>query len=167
MSIRNRDSETKMTVSIVIPAYNEAKTVKKVVEVINSLNCVDEIIVVDDGSIDGTADIAQKAGATVISHSKNKGKGAAIKTGFESSNGDIVAFIDADLKNLTASQVENIIKPILDGKADITKTKFKRKNCTNRKQTHKHIKLRNASKKSFIKSFIKKLLISLLLTFLY
>jgi glucosyl-3-phosphoglycerate synthase len=116
-----------MTVSIVIPAYNESKTVGKVVKVINSLDYINEIIVVDDGSFDETANIAQNAGATVILHSKNKGKGAAIKTGFENSTGDIVAFIDADLKNLTAKQVENIIKPILDGKADITKTKFKRK----------------------------------------
>ncbi len=127
MSIRNRGSEPKMTVSIVIPAYNESKTVGKVVKVVSSSDCVDEIIVVDDGSYDETAEVAQKAGATVIVHSKNEGKGAAIKTGFENSNGDIVAFIDADLKNLTSSQVENIIKPILDGKADITKTKFKRK----------------------------------------
>ncbi len=116
-----------MTVSIVIPAYNESKTVEKVIKVINSLDCVSEIIVVDDGSSDETANIAQNAGATVIVHSKNKGKGAAIKTGFENSTGDIVAFIDADLKNLTSKQVEKIIKPILDGKADITKTKFKRK----------------------------------------
>lgn len=126
-SIKNRGSKTKMTVSIVIPAYNESKTVGKVVKVINGLDCVDEIIVVDDGSFDETAKAAQDAGATVIVHSRNKGKGAAIKTGFENSNGDIVAFIDADLKNLTSRQVENIIKPILDGKADITKTKFKRK----------------------------------------
>jgi glucosyl-3-phosphoglycerate synthase len=126
-SIKNRGSAAKMTVSIVIPAYNESKTVGKVVKVINSLDCVNEIIVVDDGSFDETAEVAQNAGATVILHSKNKGKGAAIKTGFENSNGDIVAFIDADLKNLTVKQVENIIKPILDGRADITKTKFKRK----------------------------------------
>ena len=126
-SIKNRGSETKMTVSIVIPAYNESKTIEKVINVINSLDCVNEIIVVDDGSSDNTASVAQKAGATVILHSKNKGKGAAIKTGFENSNGDVVAFMDADLKNLTAKQVEKIIRPILDGKADVTKTKFKRK----------------------------------------
>lgn len=126
-SIKNRGSKTKMTVSVVIPAYNESKTVEKVIKVINSLDCVNEIIVVDDGSSDETADTAQNAGATVIVHSKNKGKGAAIKTGFENSTGDVVAFIDADLKNLTSRQVEKIVKPILDGKADITKTKFKRK----------------------------------------
>ena len=116
-----------MTVSIVIPAYNESKTIEKVINVISSLDCVNEIIVVDDGSSDDTASVAQKAGATVILHSKNKGKGAAIKTGFENSTGDIVAFMDADLKNLTSKQVEKIIRPILDGKADLTKTKFKRK----------------------------------------
>lgn len=126
-SIKNKGSRTKRTVSIVIPAYNESKTIGKVIKVIQSLDCVNEIIVVDDGSSDGTADVAQNAGATVIVHPKNKGKGAAIKTGFENSTGDIIAFMDADLKNLTAKQVEKIIMPILDGKADLTKTKFKRK----------------------------------------
>lgn len=126
-SIKNRGSETKMTVSVVIPAYNESKTIEKVIKVINSLDFVNEIIVVDDGSSDETAKVARNAGATVISHSKNKGKGTAIKTGFENSNGEIVAFMDADLKNLTSKQVEKIIRPILYGKADLTKTKFKRK----------------------------------------
>ena len=126
-SIKNRGSEAQMTVSIVIPAYNESRTIEKVIKVINSLDYVNEIIVVDDGSSDNTAEIAQNAGAYVITHTKNKGKGAAIKTGFENSTGDIVAFMDADLKNLTSKQVEKIIKPILDGKADLIKTKFKRK----------------------------------------
>jgi len=127
VSIKNRGSEPKMTVSVVIPAYNEVKTVDNVVKVIKSLNYVKEIIVVDDGSTDGTAKVAQNAGAMVIKHSANKGKGAALSTGFENSTGDIVAFIDADLQNLTSKQVENIIMPILEGKADVTKTKFKRK----------------------------------------
>jgi len=126
-SIKNRESEPKMTVSIVIPAYNEAKTVENVVKAAKSLNYIDEIIVVDDGSSDGTSEAAERAGATVIKHLKNKGKGAALNTGFKKSTGDIVAFIDADLQNLTSKQVENIIMPILNGKADVTKTKFKRK----------------------------------------
>ena len=126
-SIKNRGSNTKMSVSIVIPAYNESATVGNVIKVVKRLSIVDEIIVVNDGSTDKTAQLAENAGATVISHKINSGKGAALKTGLENSKGDIVAFIDADLSNLTPNQVEKIIKPILDGKADITKTKFKRK----------------------------------------
>lgn len=116
-----------MTVSVVIPAYNESETVEQVVKVVKSLNYIDEVIVVDDGSTDNTGQIAEKAGAKVIKHLKNKGKGSAIKTGFERSTGDVVAFIDADLHNLSSNQVEDMIKPILEGKADITKTKFRRK----------------------------------------
>jgi len=126
-SIKNRGSNKRMSVSVVIPAYNEAETVEKVVKVIKSLNYIDEVIVVDDGSTDKTGQIAESAGAKVIKHLKNKGKGSAIKTGFERSTGDVVAFIDADLRNLSSNQVEDMIKPILEGKADITKTKFRRK----------------------------------------
>ncbi|MBI5679282.1 MAG: glycosyltransferase [Methanobacterium sp.] len=126
-SIKNRGSDRKMTVSIIIPAYNESKTIEKVINASKSLNYVDEVIVVDDGSLDNTAEVAEKSGAIVIRHATNLGKGSALKTGFKLSKGDIVAFIDADLYNLTSGQIEKIIKPILDGKADITKTKFKRK----------------------------------------
>ncbi len=115
-----------MSVSVVIPAYNESKSVAHVIKVVKSLNIVDEVIVVNDGSSDNTAETAKKAGAIVISHSINQGKGAALKTGFKESKGDIVAFIDADLHNLSSNQIKEMISPILEGKADITKTKFKR-----------------------------------------
>ena len=71
------------SVSIVIPAYNEEATVAKVVSVARKLSYVDEVIVVDDGSTDRTVEEAENAGATVISHIMNEGKGSAIKTGFK------------------------------------------------------------------------------------
>ena len=126
--IRNKaSSTTEMVVSIIIPAFNESKTVKSVIDVVKEMKIVDEIIVVDDGSSDNTAEISKAAGAMVIKHSTNLGKGTALQTGLKNSKGDIVAFIDADITNLTSKQIEKIIKPILEGKADITKTKFKRK----------------------------------------
>jgi glycosyltransferase involved in cell wall biosynthesis len=115
-----------MTVSVIIPAYNEEKNVSSVVKAVKSLNYVDEIIVVNDGSLDATEKIAKEAGAAVISHTKNRGKGAAIETGFKNSKGDIVVFLDADLQKLVPKQVDKMIKPILNGEADVTKTKFKR-----------------------------------------
>jgi glucosyl-3-phosphoglycerate synthase len=115
-----------LSVSVIIPAFNEDKTVGSVVKTVKSLNYIDEIIVVDDGSSDNTAQVAEKAGATIIRHGKNRGKGAAIKTGLKNSKGDIIVFLDADIKNLTPGQVDSIIKPIIAGEADITKTKFKR-----------------------------------------
>ena len=113
-------------VSVIIPAYNEENTVARVVEVIKKVSCVDEIIVVNDWSSDNTAEEASKAGATVITHEVNKGKGEALYTGYKSAECDIIAFIDADIHNLTSKKVEAMIKPILTGKTDITKTKFAR-----------------------------------------
>jgi glucosyl-3-phosphoglycerate synthase len=125
-SIKTTGNNKNLSVSVIIPAYNEEKTVSHVVKVVKSLNYITEVIVVDDGSTDQTSIMASDAGATIINHVKNRGKGAAIKTGFKNSKGDIVVFLDADIKNLTKTQVDNIIKPIMNGEADITKTKFKR-----------------------------------------
>ncbi|MDL2246060.1 glycosyltransferase [Methanobrevibacter sp. OttesenSCG-928-K11] len=115
-----------LTISVIIPAYNEEDTVAKVVNVIKKISYIDEIVVVDDGSTDNTAENAKKAGAKVISHDTNLGKGAAIKTGFKKTDSDIIAFIDADIYNLTPEKIETIIIPILEGKTEITKTKFAR-----------------------------------------
>lgn len=113
-------------VAVILPAFNEAENVKAVIDVVKKVSYVDEVIVVDDGSTDNTAEIARKAGATVISHEENKGKGEAIKTGYNFTNADIIAFIDADISNLTTNKVNAMIKPILEGKTEITKTKFAR-----------------------------------------
>ena len=113
-------------VSVIIPAYNEEDTVAKVVEVVNNVSFVDEIIVVNDGSSDNTEEEAIKAGAIVINHESNKGKGEALYTGYSQAECDIIAFIDADIYNLTSKKVESMIKPILLGEAEITKTKFSR-----------------------------------------
>lgn len=115
------------TVSVVIPALNEEKTVGSVIEAARKSDMVDEVIVVDDGSTDNTAGAAEDAGATVIRHTSNRGKGAALKTGFKHSRGDIVVFVDADLENMTTEKIERMIKPIITGRADLTKTRFRRK----------------------------------------
>ena len=124
-SIKSTKSSNK-SVSIVIPAYNEEATVAQVVSAAKKVSYVDEVIVVDDGSTDRTVEEAEGAGATVISHIMNEGQGSAIKTGFKYSHGDIVAFIDADVSNFTPNKIDKIIKPILEDRADITKTKFAR-----------------------------------------
>lgn len=125
-SIKTEKPKKYQKVSVIIPAYNEEDTVAKVVGVVKEVSFVDEIIVVNDGSTDNTEAEATKAGAIVINHEINKGKGEALNTGFKESECDIIVFIDADIYNLTSKKVEAMIMPILEGKAEITKTKFAR-----------------------------------------
>jgi len=87
---------TDKNVSIIIPAYNEAAIIGNIVSEIKVLYPDYDVIVVNDGSQDATADEAQKAGATVFSHPYNIGNGAAIKTGIRFATGDILVFMDGD-----------------------------------------------------------------------
>jgi len=125
-SIKTEKPKKYQKVSVIIPAYNEEDTVAKVVQVVRNVSFVDEIIVVNDGSSDKTEEEAIKAGAIVINHETNKGKGEALYTGYKQAECDVIAFIDADIYNLTSKKVESMIMPILLGDAEITKTKFSR-----------------------------------------
>ena len=85
-----------MKISIVIPAYREAGIIGTVIKSIYSLLPDAEMIVVDDGSDDETAEVARKAGATVYSHPYNIGNGAAVKTGIRMATGDLIVMLDGD-----------------------------------------------------------------------
>ena len=114
-------------VSVVIPAFNEEKSIIHVINTVKKVDSISEIIVVDDGSVDETYNLVSKCDdVLLLKHPNNKGKGSAMKTGLKKVSNDIVLFLDADLSEINQYQIEAILKPILDGEADITKTKFKR-----------------------------------------
>ena len=114
-----------MKLSIVIPCYNEIKTISKILELVltNGYSNI-EIIIVDDGSSDGTKEyLANEVEASnkvskIIYHNNNMGKGVAIQTGLKHITGDIVIIQDADLE-YDPSEYKSLINPILDGKADV------------------------------------------------
>ena len=85
-----------MKISVVMPAKNESGAVGLTISKINELNLVDEVIVVNDGSSDNTQEVAEQAGAKVVTHPYSKGNGAAIKTGARAASGDVIVFMDAD-----------------------------------------------------------------------
>jgi len=104
------DCMGKEKVSVVIPAFNEEKQIGCVIAAVKKSSYVDEIIVVDDGSVDKTSEIAEKTGVRVITK-ENGGKGSAMERGIAESTGDIIVFLDADLINLTEEHLESLIKP--------------------------------------------------------
>ncbi len=106
-------------VSIIIPAFNEEKTIFGVIKVAAMHPCVAEVIVVDDGSRDRTADEARKTKAQVISLSHNAGKAAAMARGAVAAKGEILFFIDADIIGLTHELMDRLISEVSDGHYDM------------------------------------------------
>jgi len=108
-----------MKVSIIIPAYNEAKTIEQVIKKVKKLKFNKEIIVVNDGSTDETYNkIKRIRGIKLLNHSKNLGKGAAVKTGIKRSSGEILIIQDADLE-LDPIQIPKVIAPIKKGQSEV------------------------------------------------
>ncbi len=110
-------------VSVVVAAYNESATIAQVLRKVAALPWRTEIVVVDDGSIDDTRDVLDRlqreelSDLHVESHARNRGKGAALRTGIALSHGDIVVFQDADLE-YDPADVPRLLAPILGGHAD-------------------------------------------------
>ena len=112
-----------MKLSVVIPCYNEKNTIHKIVKSVKESGIKDlEIIIVDDYSTDGTRDILENEIKPlvdkIIYHEKNKGKGAALRTGFGEMTGDLVIVQDADLE-YDPKEYVLLMQPILEGKADV------------------------------------------------
>lgn len=122
--IQPRPDAAKMTLTVVIPCYNEVSSIEPVLERVESVGLADEIIIVDDGSTDGTREILQRlesqnhAHLRIIYHERNQGKGAAVITGFKASTGDILLIQDADFE-YDPREYPSLLKPIQEGIATV------------------------------------------------
>lgn len=111
-----------MEVSVIIPVYNETRTIEEIVRRVKAQNVAKEILIVDDGSTDGTREILEsmnEVGETrVIFHDRNLGKGAAVRTGINNASGDVLLIQDADLE-YDPRDYASLLQPIEEGLADV------------------------------------------------
>lgn len=112
----------RMKLSVVIPVFNEKYTIAEIVRKVQATRLASEIILVDDGSTDGTREILQSLEPspelTVLYHEKNRGKGAALRTGFQKAAGDVILIQDADLE-YNPAEYPSLLEPIECGQADV------------------------------------------------
>jgi len=112
----------RISVSIVIPVYNEAATAEQLLRRVAAVPLAKEVIVVDDGSCDGSRSLLQRLKTEgladeLVFHDRNRGKGAALRTGFARATGDIVVVQDADLE-YNPAEIPLLLAPVAEGKAD-------------------------------------------------
>jgi len=111
-----------MKLSVIVPVYNEVQNIREILKRVQATGLPWEIVIVDDGSTDGTRDILKeldgKDNIRVILHEKNQGKGAAVRTGFAHAKGDVFLIQDADLE-YDPRDYPAILKPIEEGIADV------------------------------------------------
>jgi HAD superfamily phosphoserine phosphatase-like hydrolase len=113
-------------ISVIIPVLNESPTVASVIAFAQRVPAVTDVIVVDDGSIDGTPELAQQAGARVIT-STLLGKGASMEDGMWAAHNENLLYLDGDLSQFREDLIERMTAPLLDGNADFVKARFSRR----------------------------------------
>src|ERR1051325_5361609 len=112
-------------ITVVIPVLNESRTIASVVRLARKSGLVGEVLVVDDGSIDGTPELATAAGARVITSSM-LGKGASMEDALQEAKHEILLYLDGDLRGLSRDVVERMTRPLLANQTDFVKAKFTR-----------------------------------------
>lgn len=111
---------TVATFTCLIPAHNEAARIGQVLAAVRGHSALAEVIVIDDGSTDGTADLAERAGVRVLRLSPNRGKTAALAEGLALVRTSHVLLLDADLSGLCAADITRLIAPVAEGRAKVT-----------------------------------------------
>lgn len=106
-------------IGIIIPAYNEEDRLGATLKALKKIDLVKDILVIDDGSVDRTREIAKKEGVKLITLNKNRGKGYALKEGIDHLDNSIIVFLDADI-GATAKEVTKLVYPLLENKAEVT-----------------------------------------------
>jgi glycosyltransferase involved in cell wall biosynthesis len=106
-------------VSVVIPAYNEAEHIACTLEAVRKGVPCDEIIVVDDGSVDGTHRVAGAWADVVVRLPQNRGKGTALQVGWQQANGEVVMLLDSDLRD-SAAEAGRLLEPVLGGACEMS-----------------------------------------------
>jgi glycosyltransferase involved in cell wall biosynthesis len=106
-------------VAAIVPAYNEAETIREVLQVLAATPLISEILVVSDGSTDRTVEIARSMGMRTIHLRHNQGKGLAMAVGVAHTDAGILTFVDGDILNLTTEQLDGLIEPVLSGRSDM------------------------------------------------
>ena len=106
-------------VSVVIPAYNEEASIGSTLRAIRERILCQELIVVDDGSVDDTAQLARQWADLVISTPQNRGKGAALQQGWQHASGDVVMLLDGDLRE-SAAEAAHLLSPVVAGTCDMS-----------------------------------------------
>lgn len=114
------EGEGHLKVAAVIPAYNEAPNIGRVLHRLVRCPDVHEVIVVCDGCADNTATVARRYGVQVVELPDNVGKGGAMITGVGHTDADVILFLDADLIGLSLAHVRSLVAPVIDGTADMT-----------------------------------------------
>lgn len=118
-SLHSSIRQNRQNIAAIVPAYNEQETIAEVLKALKATPSIDEILVVSDGSTDGTVEIARGMGMRTIHLRQNQGKGRAMAVGVAHTDAPVLLFVDGDILNLTSELLSRLIEPVLSGRSDM------------------------------------------------